>query len=57
MAASELGFNPEDSPRDMDIHFINGPTVTRVAALMSCMSQGSLAPWAKVRILSGRLTG
>ena len=41
----------------MNIHFINGPTVTRVAALMSCTSQGSLAPWAKVRILSGRLTG
>jgi len=41
----------------MGNHFINRPTVTRVAALMSCMSQGSLAPWAKVRTLSGRLTG
>jgi hypothetical protein len=48
---------PEDFPRDMSIHFINQPTLTRVAARMSCFMQDSLAPWLKVRVLSGRMTG
>ena len=56
MAAFELGFNPRIF-REMNIHLDNRPTLTRVAALMSCFMQGSLAPWAKVRALSGRLTG
>jgi hypothetical protein len=56
MAAFELGFNPRIF-REMSIHSINRLTVTRAAAPMSCFAQGSLAPWAKVRVLSGSLTG
>ena len=57
MAASDLGFIPEDFPRDMTITYFNQPNLTRAAALMSCHSQDGLAPWIKVRALSGRLTG